>query len=293
MNIAVVSDTGRPTPASRTLLKAVKRRGFKAYYIQVDVLSARIGDAARVYAGGVSLSLDGMFLRSLGKLANVEQLLSHYAIFKQLELSGVVVVNRVDGLLTARNKYLTLLRLAQNGIRVPPTLLTENPVLVHRHAEYWGEAIVKPILGSRGYGSVKVCDPDVAYQISRTLLENKMPVMLQRFVENPGRDIRAFVIGGRVVAAMYRYPPPGGWKANIAQGGRGEACRLSEEAENTAVKSVEALDLDYAGVDMLEGRDGLTVIEVNGSADFEELTRVSGVDIPGLLVSHIIEKIKR
>jgi len=293
LRLAVIGDGERPSRASKLLLRAVKELGHSAYYVPLCAASVGVSDAAPLRVGGHEVRVDGALLRALCGSASLEQYLARYAMLKQAEMLGVTMVNSVDSVFTARNKYLTLLLAREAGVPVPDTVLTESLPAAYRVAKSWGDVVLKPILGSRGVGSVRFSDADLAFSAMRVLKRWMQPLMVQRYVEKPGRDIRAFVVGSEVVAAMYRYAPPGSWKTNIAQGGRGAPCALSGELEEVALRAAEALKLDYAGVDIAEGPEGPLLLEVNATADFEELMRVTGVNIPRRIVSRLVERIKR
>ncbi|RLE95116.1 MAG: RimK family alpha-L-glutamate ligase [Thermoprotei archaeon] len=293
MDIAVVHDAPLPPHACRRLLDAIKRRGHRGIYVSLRRIGAWIGGGPRFIVGNRSFLPNAVLLRSFGLSISVEQFLARIGFFMHMELYGIKVVNSTQALFITRNKYLTLAILEKEGLPVPRTFISENLGSALTAVKGLGEVVVKPIMGSRGYGSVKVSDPDVAFEVMKTLLEFRKPLYVQEYLEKPGRDIRAFVVGGEVVASMYRYAAPGSWKTNIAQGGRGEKCTLPPEYREIAVKAAECLKLGYAGVDIVETKEGPVIVEVNGSPDFEELCKVTGVDVPLAIVKYVEEEVKR
>jgi [lysine-biosynthesis-protein LysW]--L-2-aminoadipate ligase len=116
---------------------------------------------------------------------------------------------------------------------------------------------------------------------------------VQEYVDKPSRDLRVVVVGGRVVAAIYRYAPSGEWRTNVAMGGRAEPCRLSVEAEDLALRACEALSVEVAGVDLMEGGRGLVVNEVNPTVEFKGASQATGVDVAGAIVEYLMEAAKR
>ena len=202
-------------------------------------------------------------------------------------------MNKVDSLLLSRNKFMTLFLAKTHGIKVPETILSENIAYTYRFIEKWDKYIYKPIIGSRGFGSTLFIDKDIAFQAMKTLEKFNQPFMFQKFIENPGRDIRIMVIGDNVIASMYRITAPFTWKANIAQGGVGKPYKPTEEVKEMAIRISKILGLDYAGVDILESSKGYILLEVNGSPDFEELTRVSGINIAEKIILHLLDLIKQ
>ena len=293
MKLAVVQDSPQPPRSSKKILKAIKDLGHHAYYIPLELICVEVGESLSFQVGAHKIDLDGILLRGLGGIVNLEQFLSRYAVLKQLEFLGITIMNKVDSTIIARNKYLTLLLAQRVGISVPRTFLSESLTMVYKKAKEWKDIVIKPIIGSRGIGSLKFSDADLAFTAMKLFKRFSQPIMVQQYIEKPNRDIRVFVIDNEVVAAMYRYAPPNSWKTNIAQGGRGEPCKVTDEISEIAVKIVETLGLDYAGVDLVESKEGLRLLEVNATADFDELMKVTGVDIPTLLVKSLIQKVKK
>ena len=139
--------------------------------------------------------------------------------------------------------------------------------------------VVKPLFGSEGRGMMRIADPDLAWRTFRTLERLQSVLYLQQFVAHPGWDLRAFVLGGRVVAAMRRRSN-GGWRTNVAQGGSAEGVRLSAADEELALRSSAAVGAPVAGVDLLPGPGGQRyVIEVNAVPGWRALAPVTGVDL--------------
>jgi [lysine-biosynthesis-protein LysW]---L-2-aminoadipate ligase len=117
---------------------------------------------------------------------------------------------------------------------------------------------------------------------------------LQEYVKRPPRDIRSFVIGGRTVAAIYRYSGASDWRTNTARGGRAEACKIDNELDELSIKAAEATKCEIAGVDLMESEeDGLLVHEVNNTTEFKNTVPATGVDIPKLIVDYLVSLQKR
>jgi RimK family alpha-L-glutamate ligase len=134
---------------------------------------------------------------------------------------------------------------------------------------------------------VRVSDPDLAYRTFRALELTRSVFYLQEFVAHGGRDVRAFVVGGRLLAAMTRRAS--GWKTNVSQGARAEPLALSESLERLAVRAAAVLEADYAGVDLLCAEDGrVLVIEVNGIPGWRGLQQTAEVDVAGAIAEHAI-----
>jgi RimK family alpha-L-glutamate ligase len=142
-----------------------------------------------------------------------------------------------------------------------------------------GDVIVKPLFGAMGAGMTRVDDPDVAYRVFQALALERAVYYLQEAL--PGRDVRAFVVGGRVLAAIERVGS--GWRANLARGATARAVQLSAEQERLCVQAAEAVGGDYAGVDLLGGY----VLEVNGIPGWHGLQAATGVNVAAALVAHL------
>jgi RimK family alpha-L-glutamate ligase len=140
--------------------------------------------------------------------------------------------------------------------------------------------IVKPLFGSMGLGMARVEDPDVAQRVFRALELERAVYYLQEF-RSQGHDVRAFVVGDRVVAAIQRVGA--GWRANLAQGARAEPVALEPRLAELCVRACAVLGADYAGVDLL----GEHVLEVNGIPGWSGVERACGVDVAGELVQHV------
>jgi ribosomal protein S6--L-glutamate ligase len=292
--IAVIHDTYNPDWPSQEILKELEARGIRAEPLRISRISSTIGGRPRFTIGPRSLDdLNGAFIRSLGSILNVEQMVRRMTLLEHMEASGVTLMNPLDAILTARDKYRTLYKLEASGIPVPRTFVCEDLRAAYEHSKRMKRVVVKPLIGSRGYGSVFIDHPEVAFRVLKTLASTRHPLYVQEYVDKPARDIRAFVVDGSVVASMYRYAPKGEWRTNIAQGGEGRPCKLEGEVEELALKSAEALNLWYAGVDVIEGPKGPVVVEVNGSPDWEELTKVTGVNPAPHLVDCLLRKMKR
>ena len=284
MQVLVVHGRRRD-PNVLELVEKCREMGHRVQTARLSDLSSKVGRSSEFFLDGRRLEVDVCFLRSFGA-GSCDQLTRRITLMEHMELSGVHVINPTYAFRRARDKYATLVALSRAGIPVPETFTTEMPGEAYRACLEFGKAVYKPILGQMGLGSMMFDDPDLAYNAFKSLSRVGMPIIVQRFVESPGRDIRAFVIGGRVVASAYRYAPEGSWKCNVARGGRMVKADLTEDAQDLAVRAVEALGLEYAGVDLIEGPEGLMVLEVNGAPGWQGLKAATGVDVAGLLVRY-------
>jgi len=237
-------------------------------------------------------NVDICFFRSFGA-GRYEQVVKRFGLMKHMENNGTIVVNSTEALLRVRDKYSMVTALAKTGLPIPETLVTESAHWAYRKTKTLGQTVYKPISGSLGFGAMKFKHADIAFNAYKTLEALGLPLYIQEYLENAKRDIRAFVIGERVVASISRVASKGNWKANIALGSKPKLLRLSRQLEEMALKASRALGLIYAGVDILETRNGPVLIEVNGSPSWQGVKDASGVEIAGLLVKHVLSLIKR
>ncbi len=152
-----------------------------------------------------------------------------------------------------------------------------------------GDVVVKPLFGSEGRGLVRVSDPELALRTFRTLERLGCVLYVQRHVKNPGFDVRAFVLAGRVLGSIRRYANEGEWRTNVAVGGRPEACVLDPEAERLAIRSAKAVGAVMAGVDLLPDstRGGWMVLEVNAVPGWRALGAATGVDVAAAILAEL------
>lgn len=291
----MVADAPIPSRSNRDLYYSIRARGHIARYIPISRLSIKLdnGDVSVITNEG-KISIDGVFLRSLGFLIDVEQFFHRISVLRALEESGTKFINTVDGLLRTRNKIETLAILAKNKLPIPLTISTESLLMAYNAVKSMGKAVIKPVQGSRGFGSVMISDPDVAFQVAKSLLVVRKPLYIQRYINKPNRDIRVMVINNEVFGCMYRIATDGQWKTNIAQGAHGKPCsKVDEELKELAIRATEALGLIYAGVDIGEGPDGYVIFEVNGSPDWQELASVTMSNPAPRLVDVMINMISK
>jgi len=291
MNILIVH--GKDVDGNiEDLSKEAREFGHNVTLVSAVDLSGRIDEkGSRFYAKSEELDRQDLaFLRGLGR-GTCEKITKRIGVLTHLELSGVRVINPVDALLNARNKYLTMCNLARVGIPIPPTFVTESALQAYRSARIMKKIVYKPIIGSMGYGSLRFEDPDLAYNAFQSLEMIGRPMMVQEYLPSASRDTRIFVIGKRVAAAMTRQAPPGGWKSNVSQGGQVSPVVPGPELREMAIKATEALGLEYSGVDVAEipGR-GYCVLEVNASPSWQALRQTTSVNVPRELLLYALGK---
>ncbi len=214
------------------------------------------------------------------------------AVVNQFDLMGVPVLNAAIPIARARDKLRALQLLSRFGIDIPRTVMCRYRDEVEGAVQMVGglPCIIKLIQGSQGIGVMIANTPSEVEGMLDTLWTLGQEILLQELVaESRGKDVRALVVGDRVVAAMRRTARGGEFRSNIHRGGVAEALALDREYSEAAVKAARVLGLEVAGVDMLEARTGPKIMEVNSSPGFEGLEAATGVDIAKLYVEHAVE----
>lgn len=217
----------------------------------------------------------------------------HTSLIEQLELAGVLIFNRFDAILKAKNKVKTMQILDHFGIPIPATAVVRRPEDLKQAAALVGgfPLIVKQPVGSFGQG-VTIIE---SMRNLKSVLTWSVPMyFIQQYVKySRGKDIRIFVINGKVVASMMRSAQKGEFRANIELGGKGSKVEITDEEASIAIRAVQALDLNYGGVDIMRGKDGPVVLEVNSNPGFKELEKSSGVSIADSLIAYAEELVNR
>jgi len=214
------------------------------------------------------------------------------SVVNQFDMMGVPVLNAAVPIARSRDKLRALQLLSRFGIDIPRTVMCRYRDEVEGAVRMVGglPCIIKLIQGTQGVGVMIANTPDEVEGMLDTLWTLGQEILLQELVaESRGRDVRALVIGDRVVAAMRRTARAGDFRSNIHRGGVAEAVTLGREFAEAAVKATRVMGLEVAGVDMLEARTGPKIMEVNSSPGFEGLEAATGVDIATLFVGHAVE----
>jgi len=215
------------------------------------------------------------------------------AVVRQFEQMGVFTLNSSQAITVSRDKLRSIQILSRHSIGIPPTAFVRSRADVLPAIEQVGGApvIIKLLEGTQGIGVILAETTKVAEAIIETLQSTRQNVLIQKFVqESKGRDIRAFVIGDRVVAAMRRLAVGEEFRANVHRGGRAEGIQLDATYERTAIHAAQIMGLRVAGVDMLETKDGPQVLEVNSSPGLEGIEAATKIDVAGAIAEHLEEQ---
>lgn len=211
------------------------------------------------------------------------------AVVRQFDLMGVPVLNGAVSIARSRDKLRALQLLTRRNIDVPTTVCARSPAGVEAALGLVGgcPAIVKLQQGTQGIGTMIAETPQAVHSLLETFWAMGQDIVLQEYVrESKGRDVRVIVVGGRVIASMRRVAKPGEFRSNLHRGGKGGRVVLPPSYRRVAIHAAKAMGLEVAGVDMLEGRNGPKILEINSSPGLEGIERASGVDVAGAIVSH-------
>jgi ribosomal protein S6--L-glutamate ligase len=258
----------------RDLQRAATLLGHYAEPVDFRKVAAGVAAAPEALAG-----FDAVLVRTMPP-GSLEQVVFRMDVLHRLEARGVPVFNPARSLEICVDKYLATARLEAAGLRVPATVACQDAeTAMAAFAALGGDVVVKPLFGSEGRGLVRVADAELAWRTFRTVERLQAVIYLQRFIRHPGWDLRVFVLGGRVLAAMRRFARDG-WRTNVAQGGRAEQATPDAAARRLALAAADAVGVIAGGVDLLPGPDGeWYVLEVNAVPGWRALAPVTGVDV--------------
>ncbi len=216
------------------------------------------------------------------------------AVVRQFEQMDVYTPITANGIANSRDKLRAIQILSRHDVRIPATSFVRDRADVLPAIERVGGApvVIKLLEGTQGIGVILAPDKKVAEAVIETLQSTKQNVLIQRFVaESKGRDIRALVVGDRVVAAMRRRAVGDEFRSNVHRGGTVEAVELDEEYQRVAVQAAQIMGLRVAGVDMLEGADGPVIMEVNSSPGLEGIETATELDVAGAIVDYVANQV--
>ena len=310
---------------ARALTDAARTKGFSPFIL--DLRAAEVGintitdePIARKLTtvfkvGNIDLSdLDAIIVRDVGAGA-FEGVSLRFDILRELEAEGIPVVNSPEAIRNAANKYHASYLLARDGLPVPETVAVQDVESALRVISRFGDAVIKPVFGYKGkdiarvkHGKIRFSDRKIESSSLETifnkLLEERGMLYIQEFIENPGRDIRAFVVGGKAIGAIYRKAVSGSWINNLSQGGSADRCSLTEEQKEIAEKAALAVGTAFAGVDIVEGMtDNLgkevkvhssqtggspKILEVNGTPSGRGIFDAWGINPAEYIMEYIV-----
>jgi alpha-L-glutamate ligases, RimK family len=294
MKIAILSN-GNANYSTRRLKEEAEKRGhevkvikYKNCYISIERHDNRV-----YYKGKPLEKFDAIIPRISSSMTKYGT-----AIVRQLEMQGEYVLSKSLAIVRARDKLRSMQLLAKNDIDVPKTLISRNTTDIDELLDQLGEmpVIIKLASGTHGNGVVLAETKKAAKSVMQAFYLNDdsgTNILLQEFIkESAGTDIRAFVVGSKVVASMQRQSLDDDFRSNLHKGGSGTIIKLTPEEEKVAIKAAKMMGLSVAGVDIMRSSRGPLVLEVNASPGFG-IERVTGRNVAGKIIEYVEQNAKR
>jgi RimK family alpha-L-glutamate ligase len=276
---------------STQLRKAMERRNITPVCFNYRQLVARVKykPAASVGETNILQDLSAVITRPIGR-GSLEEIIFRMDLLHRLERLGMLIINPPLSIERSVDKYHTLALLEEHGLPVPRTAVTESYEEALKCFHELGEDVVmKPLFGSRGIGSTRISDSDIAARVFRTISFHRGVLYLQEFIPHGVSDIRAFVVGDRVIASMHRIAET--WKTNVSLGAKPVSINLDDELKNLAVKAAKVIGCKVTGVDILEGPKGPVVVELNSQPGWRGLQSVTKINIADEIIGYILSEL--
>lgn len=290
MRIAIISSDSSLYSTNR-LKEEARKKGHtvKIVNIQNFSLNIRSKSPAIFYKGKPLDKIDAIIPRIASSQSEFG-----VAILRQFEQMGVYCLNPSQALTVSRDKLRSMQVLSRHNIEIPETafVFSRSDILPALEKMGNGPVVIKLLQGSQGAGVMLAESTQTARAIIEAFQVAKHNVLIQKFVsESKGTDIRAFVIGSKVVASMRRRAQDGEFRSNVHRGGSTEAVQLTPEYEQAALLAARIMGLRIAGVDILEGKSGPQILEVNSSPGLEGIEKATNIDIAGQIISYLEEEV--
>lgn len=285
MRFLVLSRNPSLYSTSRIVL-AARARGHEVTV--VDPLDFQVVVSRRkpqLYLGGVQAPRPDVVIPRIGASITTYGI----AVVRQFDMMGVPVLNAAVAIARSRDKLRALQLLTRKNIDVPLTVCARSPEGLDKALELVGgcPVIVKLQQGTQGIGTMIAETPQAVSSLLETLWAMGQDIILQEYIrESKGRDIRAIVVGNKVIAAMRRTAKAGEFRSNLHRGGLGVAVTLDRRYRAAALEATRVMGLEVAGVDILEGRNGPKILEINSSPGLEGIERATGIDVATAIVVH-------
>ncbi len=280
------------------LIAAAKQKNITPITLNLQNVEVKIQNGVHYSANDTDLSeLDAVIVRDVGA-GTLEGVSFRFDILRQLEMNGTPVINTPQAIQNAANKYHSTCLLAQANLPVPQTRAVQSTEGALNALAEFGDAVIKPVFGYKGIGIVRIKDgtafhpnneprPEPIEQLIDELIREKEMLYIQEFIANPGRDIRAFVVNGSVIGAIYRTAADGSWLNNLSQGGTAARCVLSPEQEEICIRAAETIGTVFAGVDIIEGPNGPVILEVNGTPSGAGIYEAWGINAAEQIIDYV------
>lgn len=217
------------------------------------------------------------------------------AVLRQFEMMGVYPLNESVAIGRSRDKLRSMQLLSREGIGLPVTTFAHDPKQTEEVLKLAGGAplVIKLLEGTQGIGVVLADTDRSAKSVIEAFRGAKVNILVQEFIkEAGGTDIRALVVGGKVIAAMKRTGAADDFRSNLHRGGSAETIKITPEERSTAIRSAKAMGLNVCGVDMLRANHGPVVMEVNSSPGLEGVEKATGIDVAGKIIDFMEKNAK-
>lgn len=278
--------------SNQRLLEAGKERGHKMFFLNIKQCYMKLdAETPEVhYRGGKAVhQLDAVITR-------IRPSVTFYgtALTRHFESMGIYTTNSSSSITQSRDKLFSLQLMLQKGINIPTTGFANSPMDTQDLIEMVGGAplVVKLLEGAQGKGVVLAETNKAAEGVINAFKSLKANLLVQKFIgEAQGKDLRCFVIDGKVVAAIERQAAPGEFRANLHQGGSASVIKISADERSLAVKAAKILGLQVAGVDIIRSNSGPLLLEVNSSPGLEGVETATGKDIASMIIASIEKKL--
>jgi ribosomal protein S6--L-glutamate ligase len=292
LNIAILS-RGAGLYSTQSLFRAFRRRGHYVRVIdhQRCHLLVERGFPQVYYEGDRLIGMDALIPRIGASVTDYGA-----AVIRQFELMGIYTATRSEALIMARDKLKCLQILSAAGLNVPKTFIAGYPEAVSHLIERLGGApvVLKLLESTHGVGVILAESKGTAVSVADAFFQLGQPVLIQEFIEEAdGADVRAFVVGGKVVAAMHRQALEGEFRSNLHRGAAASVHELTPQEEAIVVTAARLMELDIAGVDFVLSKRGPLILEVNASPGLEGIETTTKVDIAGAIAEHVIRGVQR
>jgi ribosomal protein S6--L-glutamate ligase len=290
MKIGILS-RGPTLYSTRRLVEAAQQRGHDVRV--VNYLRCYMNITAhrpQVLLEGEALHFDAVIPR-IGASATFYGT----AVVRQFEMMGVYSANESQAIARSRDKLRAFQLLAREGIGLPVTGMAHSTRDTEGLLAQVGgpPVVIKLLEGTQGVGVVLAETRKAAESVIATLRQLDADILVQEFIkEAAGSDIRALVVGNRVVATMMRTAPPGEFRSNLHRGGTASQVKLLPEERKIAVRAARTLGLHVAGVDLLRSNHGPVILEVNSSPGLEGIETITGIDVAGHIIAHLENRAK-
>ncbi len=276
------------------------KRGYETFCPDIKKVATALRNNIEHRSGNINLSnMDAIITRDLGSGKNDAHMF-RFDVLRELEDSGTLMINSPEAIHNAANKFYSSCLLSKARLRTPETFVVQEVEEAMNIIDAIEDVVIKPVFGYKGIGIMrikekKVICPDGSLKqttvtnFMNSLLKKNGSIYIQEFINNAGQDIRAFVVDGSVIGAIYRRAADGWWLSNLSQGAVPLECTLTKEQENLCIGAADAIGTLYAGVDLIEGDQGSFVLEVNATPSGAGIYKSLNINV----AEHIMDTVQK